>query len=169
MYAGNPALSPQHQYRLPVDTLGPTPPPPELQCNIPYSISLNTTSLNLPVLPSINNMLPQNWNMQGNHVQLQNDLGASSAMNIDTPSGLSSLLDLDSQQLELKQINLNSGELANLNLFDTNNLSEHLSTNLSLTDITMSRQDNSMTDSLTRLANNTIDSICQLNDMYKPS
>ncbi|KAF5308883.1 hypothetical protein FQR65_LT00583 [Abscondita terminalis] len=153
MYVANSTLSPQ-QYRVPGDALGHTPPPVEIQCSLSYN-----------PLPSISNMLPQNWNIMS---ESQNNL-STNAMNIDAPSGLSSLLDLDSQQMELKQINLNSGELATLNMFDTHNLSENLSHNLSLTDVKLTRQEPNMTDSFTQLANNVINSICQLNDMTKPN
>lgn len=82
-------------------------------------------------------------------------------MNIDSSAGLSQFLDMDSQQLELKQ--LNSGELATLNNLDpAYNLSD-LTNNLSLSDIDMQRNDQNMTDSLTRLANKTIDNICYPN------
>ncbi|KAF5302274.1 hypothetical protein FQA39_LY10313 [Lamprigera yunnana] len=164
MYVANSALSPQQQYRVPTDSLGPTPPPID---------AFNMTGampMNVSTLPSINHMLPQNWNIMTNSVSVaHNDLGATSVINIDTPSGLSSLLDLDSQQMELKQINLNSGELATLNMFDTHNLSENLSHNLSLSDMNVIRNDVNMTDSFTQLANNVINSICQLNDMSKPN
>lgn len=118
--------------------------------------------MNNQTLPPISNVMNPNWNIASTSALIQNDLCVS-AMNIDSASGLSSLLDLDSQQL--RQINLNSGELATLNMFDTNNLSENLSNNLSLMDAP--RNDQNMTDSLTRLANTTIENICNLNEMYK--
>lgn len=160
MYTPNmAALSPQGQYH----PLGHTPPPPDLQGRNMYN-----PNAGLNVLPSINEVLPR-WEIPNvtNVIEAQNDLGAcgSSAMNIDTPNNISNLLDLDSQ--ELKQINLNSGELST---FDASILSETLCNNLSFTDIGMPRQENqNMTDSLTRLANNTIDSIYQLNNMYRPN
>lgn len=98
---------------------------------------------------------------------------ASNAMNVgdSAGAGLSSVLDLDSQELT----QLDSAELAGLNLFDAN-LSENLSNNLSLSDIKTDThhvkedvaQEN-MTDSFTRLTTATIDNICNLNNMYKPN
>ncbi|KAF2880990.1 hypothetical protein ILUMI_25206 [Ignelater luminosus] len=165
MYTPNmTALSPQGQYHVRVDPLGHTPPPPDLQGRNIYN-----PNAGLNVLPSINEVLPR-WEIPNvtnvvNVIDAQNDLGVCgpTAMNIDTPNNISNLLDLDSQ--ELKQINLNSGELPT---FDANILSETLCNNLSFSDIGMPRQEN-MTDSLTRLANNTIDSIYQLNNMYRPN
>ena len=152
-------VSPQ-QFQIPAN-YGQTP------TSIPYNLSVTEGyTANSTVLPSVNILLPP-WNSLGAS-EAQNDFGAS-AMSVDPPTGLSSLLDLDSQQTELKQIHLNSGELATLNVFDTHNLSENLTNNLSLTDLNAPRQDQSMTDSFTQLANNVINSICQLNDMTKPN
>lgn len=167
MYIPNAGLftqQPQQEYRLPLDILESTPPPPEFQ-NIAFNATRHT-------LPCISDMLPQNWNIANNpnvsvmNIQQGGDLGAASsnAMQVDAASGYNSLLDLDNQQDEL--VNLNSGTL---NLLDANNLTDNLSVNLSLSDFNIppQREENNMTDSLTRLANNTIDSICQLNKMYK--
>lgn len=84
---------------------------------------------------------------------------------LDSASGISSLLNLDNQQL-VQQFNLNSQELASYTL-DPNNLSETFSS-VSLTDVGAQVQDQNMTDSLTRLANSTIDKICQLNEICRP-
>lgn len=87
---------------------------------------------------------------------------------LDSASGISSLLNLDNQQL-VPHFNLNSQELASYTL-DPNNLSETFSS-VSLTDVAgagVQTQDQNMTDSLTRLANSTIDKICQLNDICRP-
>ncbi|XP_049790024.1 embryonic polarity protein dorsal-like isoform X2 [Schistocerca nitens] len=84
--------------------------------------------------------------------------------------GGTELLDLDSQQLSLG--NIDSGDLANFGLF-YNSLSENLSSNLNLTDgggaaaNTEAVGGTNMTDSLTRLANTTMQDICSLNSMYK--
>lgn len=85
---------------------------------------------------------------------------------LDSASGISSLLNLDNQQL-VPHFNLNSQELASYTL-DPNNLSETFSS-VSLTDVGAQVQDQNMTDSLTRLANSTIDKICQLNEICRPS
>lgn len=135
----------QQPYRSPVPVLGPTPPPVDITApsNLVYANPVDT-----PVLPSISTVLPQAqvWNIPCTSTTVDPQF--------ETPNGLSSLLNLDSQQMEMKQ--LNSEELATLNCFETNNLSENLSANLSLTeDVSY------MTDSLTRLANRTID------NMYK--
>lgn len=129
-------------YRSPAgSSMGPTPPPPIGSTTPVYATLVDST-----VLPSISNMLPQNqaWNIM--------PCTSTTTMELGAPiSGLSSLLNLDNN--EIKQ--LNSEELASLNCFDTQNLSENLSANLSLV------EDANMTDSLTRLANNTIDRIYQ--------
>lgn len=85
---------------------------------------------------------------------------------LDSASGISSLLNLDNQQL-VPHFNLNSQELASYTL-DPNNLSETFSS-VSLTDVGSAQgQDQNMTDSLTRLANSTLDKICQLNEICRP-
>lgn len=90
---------------------------------------------------------------------------AATAVNdLDSASGISSLLNLDNQQL-VPHFNLNSQELASYTL-DPNNLSETFSS-VSLTDVG-AQQEQNMTDSLTRLANSTIDKICQLNEICRP-
>lgn len=96
----------------------------------------------------------------------------SNMVDVDpNPTGLSSVLNLDSKELLTE---LNSAELAGLNLYDAN-LSENLTNNLSLSDIKtdMFKNDDqaqeNMTDSFTRLTTATIDNICNLNSMYKPN
>lgn len=116
----------------------------------------------------------QSWVMGLPEEAINQDFGtaaeASKAMNvIDSTPGLSSVLDLDSQELT----QLHSAELASLNLFDVN-LSENLSNNLSLSDVKqdITKQEDvqeNMTDSFTRLTTATIDNICNLNKMYKPN
>lgn len=176
MYPQNPSISPQNPSISPqnpsvspqppqiLETLSHTiPPASEIQYNIPPN------NLSSQVLPPISNIMAQNWNIPSVSTAgaPQNDLAGPTAMNIDSATGLSSLLDMDSQQLELKQ--LNSGELATLNTLDaTINLSETFNNNLSLSDIDMQRNEQNMTDSLTRLANKTIDNLCYMNDVYKP-
>lgn len=123
---------------------------------------------NQNVLPPIGGMM--NWPMPSTsvgdismnwNVETQNDLTVGVNLT-ETPSGISSLLNLDSHQMELKP--LDSGDLS---MLETNNLSETFTQNLSLTDVTGGRQDQNMTDSLTRLANNALDNICQGSDIYK--
>ncbi|XP_017781152.1 PREDICTED: putative transcription factor p65 homolog isoform X2 [Nicrophorus vespilloides] len=163
------SMSPQQMYSMPVHVnLGPTPPPVELQQFINYPPNNNLNPGGLPQtigsiaggssMPSASGVLPSmnSWNIPSSMqppMQPTNvvDLEAGTRMSM---SGLSSLLDLDSQQMELRQINLNSGELGDLG---TNNLSENFTQNLSLSD--MPRVDN-MTDSLTRLAQTTYDKMC---------
>ncbi|XP_031339181.1 embryonic polarity protein dorsal-like isoform X2 [Photinus pyralis] len=164
MYVTNHAVSPQ-PFLLPANTYVQAQAVDTITYNLPVSESYTPSSL-----PPVGSLLPP-WNtitISASVSDAQNAFGAS-AMSVDPPTGLSSLLDLDSQQTELKQIDLNSGELATLNAFDTHNLSENLTNNLSLTDLNPPRQDHSMTDSFTQLANNVINSICQLNDMTKPN
>lgn len=87
-----------------------------------------------------------------------NDL--SGDVNLENANSI--MFDLDKHEMELKV--LNSGDL---NIFDTNNLSETFAQNVSLTDVSGGRQDQNMTDSLTRLANNTLDTICQGGNIFK--
>ncbi|KAL3274664.1 hypothetical protein HHI36_016044 [Cryptolaemus montrouzieri] len=127
---------------------------------LPHLPNGPSTSTSLPPLNS------QNWNIP----YVQNLVGGPSecvgAVTVE-PNGIRSFLDLDSQHAELKQINLNSGDLGSFDqVLDVANLSETLNTNLSLTDI-QERPDQNMTDSLTRLANNTLDSICQGTNTFK--
>lgn len=82
--------------------------------------------------------------------------------NLDDPPGLSSVLDLDSQELQ----QLNSADLADgLSVFD-NQLSENLTNNLNIIDSnipdTQQNNNENMTDSFTRIANSTINEICNL-------
>lgn len=119
-------------------------------------------------------MEQHNWNMhaveEANNINFGTAAEASKAMNVDNnAAGLSSVLDLDSQELT----QLHSAELAGLNLFDVN-LSENLSNNLSLSDVKadITKQEElqeNMTDSFTRLTTATIDNICNLNNMYRPN
>lgn len=150
MYGQNPGLSPHYQI---IDPLVQTPSPSDVQYNLPYRDS--STQMNNQTLPPINILYP-NWNMASTSQQITVQQNISE-MNIDSVGGLSSLLDLDSHQL--RQIDLNSGDLTNITacMFDTNNLSENLSNSLSLIDIP--RNDQNMTDSLTRLANKTLDNM----------
>ncbi|XP_063222875.1 embryonic polarity protein dorsal-like isoform X4 [Bacillus rossius redtenbacheri] len=71
------------------------------------------------------------------------------------------ILDLDSQQ-----ITLDSGELASLVLLE-GSLSESLSANLSISDAKPQPEQESMTDSLTRLTNNTLQEIDALNNLCR--
>jgi hypothetical protein len=136
--------------------VGASPPPPNFTQNVLPSIDM--IHWNMPST-SVGNVLniQQEWN-----VAAPNDL--SGVVNIESVSGISSLLNLDSHQMELKPIDLNSGDLS---MFDASNLSETFTQNLSLTDLNGVRQDQNMTDSLTRLANNALDNICRSNDIYK--
>ncbi|XP_018326789.1 embryonic polarity protein dorsal isoform X3 [Agrilus planipennis] len=168
MYIPNASSPPQQQYRLPVEPLGPTPPPADMLSYHPNAPV--TLCLDMVQQQSLSPM--DSWNIPScSNVQQQpsNNLGASNSMNFDqqpSNSGLSNLLDLDSQQTELRQLELNSSDLK---FFDTNTLSENLSNNLSLSDVLPPDNNQNMTDSLTRLTNNTIDSICQLNELCKPT
>ncbi|XP_044760529.1 embryonic polarity protein dorsal-like isoform X2 [Coccinella septempunctata] len=122
---------------------------------------------NPPSLPTASALPPMTWNLPYTLQNLQPTPTQPSAQNVMDSNGLRSLLDLDSHNTELKQINLNSGELGSFEAaLDVTHLSDTLNTNLSLTDIQVGGDQN-MTDSLTRLANNTIDSICQGTNTFK--
>lgn len=153
MYGRNPSLSPHYPV---IDTLGKNPSPSTIQFNLAY----NEFQQPQQTLPPISNVMHQNWNIATTSTVAIAAAAAAanmhpniSEMNIDSASGLSSLLDLDSQQL--RQINLNSDDL---HMFDTNNLSENLSNNLLLTDEPRNIDQN-MSDSLTRLANNAFENM----------
>ncbi|GLV39989.1 dorsal [Carabus blaptoides fortunei] len=170
--------SSQPQYLFPVDNLaGRTPSPLDAQ-NYAFPPS-NFPNITPP--PPMNIQSPaittsMNWNVANvtddQAGPFNTAAEASNAMNVvdSAGAGLSSVLDLDSQELT----QLDSAELAGLNLFDAN-LSENLSNNLSLSDIktdTHHKEDmaqENMTDSFTRLTTATIDNICNLNNMYKPN
>lgn len=104
-------------------------------------------------LPSLSSVgLSTNWN-----IPLPSSSNYQNNLSMDTSASL--LLDMDTKALE----EIKSDDLRDLNLPDmTNNLSESFTNNLSLTDIQVN---NNMTDSLTRLANSTIDDIVKLTDM----
>ncbi|XP_017877915.1 proto-oncogene c-Rel isoform X3 [Ceratina calcarata] len=83
---------------------------------------------------------------------------------------VTSVLDMDSQQYSFDLNQLDSAELA---AFGTA-LSENLSTGLSISESTKpetnkgaNAEPSNMTDSFTRITNNTIQELCNLNDMYK--
>lgn len=181
MYNPQGGTSPQQQYIFPnhENLPGRTPSPnynfsPQAQNYASVTPPLNIQNNMSPSLPmphmseGISNYFntQQNW-ATPNAVQsvgtsvnvIQFD--ATNAMQVETtPTGLSSVLDLDSKELK----ELNSAELAGLNLLDAN-LSENLTYNLSLNDVGQE----SMTDSFTRLTTATINNICNLNDIYKPN
>lgn len=131
LYAPNPSISPNYlQQQQPIGQASPQ-----------YNFA-PAQFLDLAALPPMNT-----WNIQASSAQ-QNQAAAlpqqqdtqqtqqqqqqSSSMQMDCPSNLSSLLlNLDNQQLQ--PITLNSDELPAYS-FDPNNLSEHLSNNLSLQD-----------------------------------
>ncbi|KAJ3657960.1 hypothetical protein Zmor_009735 [Zophobas morio] len=120
--------------------VGATPPPGDVLFNQAVLPPIEILNWNMPST-SVANPININWN-----VTPQNDL---SAVNLESATGVTSFLNLDSHQMELKPIDLNSGDLS---MLETNNLSETFTQNLSLTDIG-GRADQNMTDSLTRLAN----------------
>lgn len=151
MYGQNPGVSPHYQT---IDPTVQTPSPANIHLNIPYEYQ---QPMNNQRLPSFNNVLNPNWNIPSTStgvtaVEVTNVQNFSD-ITMDTSGGLGSLLDLDSQQM--RQINLNSEELQ---MFDPGNLSENLSNSLLLTD-GPTRNEQNMTDSLTRLANKTIESM----------
>lgn len=86
-------------------------------------------------------------------------------------TGGNTMLDMDSQQysLELNLGNLDSAELTRMAMMTDANLSENLSSNLTLDDkVTKSSMEcdqNNMTDSFTRVANNVIQELVSLGDM----
>lgn len=99
----------------------------------------------------------QNMELQQQWHNIPSTSGAPVAVpqnDLDSVTGISSLLDLDNQQL-VQDFNLNSQELASYN---PNNLSETFS-NVSLTDV--QQPNDNMTDSLTRLANSALDKMQQ--------
>ncbi|XP_048505486.1 WD repeat-containing protein AAC3-like [Athalia rosae] len=106
-------------------------------------------------------------------------------MPMEGSAGVSSMLNLDNQQCNFELGSLNQLDSADLAMFD-DNLSQNLSSNLSLSDIRISQVEasrttitepvnmgggngNNMTDSFTRLTTNTIQDICSLNNMYNPT
>lgn len=122
-------------------------PPMDINGWIPSPAHMPTTSLlgypDCRVVPCVND--------------LSEDVNLENATSI--------MFDLDKQhEMELKV--LNSGDLKNI-IFDTNNLSETFAQNVSLTDVTGGRHDQNMTDSLTRLTNNTLDAMCQGSNIFK--
>ncbi|KAK9883828.1 hypothetical protein WA026_002025 [Henosepilachna vigintioctopunctata] len=129
------------------------PLPPTAAAFVP----IPSTSTGLPPMSSINSNIPhQNWNIFYN--PSEPSAQPINPTDVDA-NNLHCLLDMDSHQNELRQINLNSGELGTFEGgVDVANLSENLTTNLSLTE--NNNCVNMTTDSFTRLANNTIDSIC---------
>lgn len=93
---------------------------------------------------------------------------------------VTSVLDMDSQQYSF-DLSLNQLDSAELAVFGTA-LSENLSSGLSISDTVKPEADKgataessgagesiNMTDSFTRLTNSTIQELCTLNSMYKPS
>lgn len=172
--------SPQQQYIFPnPENLPGRTPSPNYNFSPQNFVSVTPPLNNMS--PSMPNNLPishmsegisnyfntqQNW-ATPNAVSVGNNVvqfEATNSMQVETtPTGLSSVLDLDSKELR----ELNSAELAglnSLNLLDAN-LSENLTNNLSLNDVGQE----SMTDSFTRLTTATINNICNLNDIYKPN
>ena len=142
-----PNLSPQYNI-----SLGPATPLEYVQYNPPS---------NNPNLPG-NSPQHHMWNNSSASTSPQlpmwNIPTTSTVPNSIAPSN-NTLLDLDSQEL-----NINSDEIVEtLKTIDPTPLPEI--ENLSFSDV-VPNQDHNMTDSLTRLANNTIDSLCQLNNMY---
>ncbi|XP_071864541.1 dorsal isoform X2 [Bombus fervidus] len=93
---------------------------------------------------------------------------------------VTSVLDMDSRQYSF-DLSFNQLDSAELAAFDTA-LSENLSSGLSISDSTKPEtnketntgssnieESNNMTDSFTRITNNTIQELCTLNNMYKPT
>lgn len=176
------AISPQ-PYIFPQDTLlGRTPSPLDVQHTYnTYNQFPNLNHLQTSnIAPSITSQLQNNFLLTNNNWNLPtiqetntNNLNAdafnlneATNMNImEMPTGLSSVLDLDSQ--ELKQ--LDTGDLAGF--ICEGSLSQSLTNNLSINDNKnmMKQEENheNMTDSFTRLTTATIDNICNLNSMYK--
>lgn len=137
---------------------GPTPSPPEYQYNIP------TNNPNIPE----GSPQPPLWNSPSSSTgmpvaTLQNPVwNITSAMANPVPQSENLLFDLDNR------VNINSDELdATLKTMGVDPTPLPEIENLSFSDVPPN-QDQNMTDSLTRLANNTLDSICQLNNMYPP-
>lgn len=106
-----------------------------------------------------------------NIAKLENDTDRS---HISGNTG-NTMLDMDSQQysLELNLGNLDSAELTRMAMMTDANLSENLSSNLTLDDkVTKSAMEcdqNNMTDSFTRVANNVIQELVSLGDMNQAS
>ncbi|XP_018572643.1 embryonic polarity protein dorsal-like isoform X2 [Anoplophora glabripennis] len=146
-----PNLSPQSYIAQ-----GPTPSPPEYQYNIPTNNSNMSEGSPQPL-----------WNSPSTSIgiagALQNPVwNITSPISNAVPQSENLLFDLDNR------VNINSDELdATLKTMDVESTPLPEIENLSFSDIPPN-QDQNMTDSLTRLANNTLDSICQLNNMYPP-
>ncbi|KAJ8963851.1 hypothetical protein NQ314_005338 [Rhamnusium bicolor] len=109
-----------------------------------------------------NSPQPQMWNNPSTSSSPQQPMwnipSTSAVPNAIAPTD-NFILDLDSREL-----NINSDEIVEtLKTIAPSPLPEI--GNLSFSDVAPN-QDHNMTDSLTRLANNTIDSLCQLNNMY---
>lgn len=139
------------------------------ECSFPWTqgtVNLMPMNANVPSLPTAGALPPMSWNLPYSPNIQGAQISQPTPTNLMDSGALRSLLDLDSHT-EFKQISLNSGELGPYEpTLDVTNLSDTLNTNLSLTDIQVG-DDQNMTDSLTRLANNTIDRICQGTNNFK--
>lgn len=123
----------------------------------PQTFDFNLPSNNLDaqqVFPCTSDVKAGNWP----YMSFQNDLSGADRMDIDNPVNLS-LRHIDTKELP----ELQSSEL---NLLDVNNLSETLN-NLSFSDCNSILNEDNMADSITTLANNTMNNIMQLNEMCK--
>ncbi|KAJ8913954.1 hypothetical protein NQ315_015192 [Exocentrus adspersus] len=148
-----PNLSPQNYV-----SLGSTPPPPEHQY-----IANNPNMPGSSSQPQMWNILSASTSMPGTNPQnpVWNITSLSSNVVPQTENNM--LLDLDSRELN----NINSDEIdATLQTMGVESTPLPEIENLSFSDVPANQEHNNMTDSLTRLANNTIDSLCQLNNMY---
>lgn len=90
----------------------------------------------------------------------------------NSAADVTSVLDMDSQQYSF-DLSLNQLDSAELAAFGTA-LSENLSSGLSISDsskpeTSKGEEPVNMTDSFTRLTNNTIQELCTLNSIYKPA
>lgn len=177
-----------------------TPSPADIQINYNFKSPYNINSVGIQpnhqlpnIPPSITQMpqmnseyllQPQNWNIPNitmpDKINLHsNDLNAlyrtaaeaSNAINnVDTPTGLSSVLDLDSN--EFRQ--LNSEDLTGLDII-AQNLPDSFTTHVSLNDGKQNLDnkqevvEENMTDSFTTLTKQALESICQLDGSYKPN
>ncbi|XP_076173751.1 dorsal isoform X4 [Ptiloglossa arizonensis] len=107
-------------------------------------------------------------------LQTLNNAGGGEATDV------TSVLDMDSQQYSF-DLSLNQLDSAELAAFGTA-LSENLSSGLSISDsnkpgmskgtnpeVSNTEESNNMTDSFTRITNSTIQELCTLNSMYKPT
>lgn len=156
----------------------PGPPPSSTPSPVPYTVYSPMPNQQFNVrLPSGGGLVDLNPALGRifpdpvmNNLNSPGNFAAKIVSNKTDQERQNTVLDLDSQQysLEMNLGNLDSGELARMVMLTDANLSENLSSNLTLSDDRP--QDQAMTDSFTRVANNALQELVSLgNVMYPPS